>query len=119
MWGNLANVVGRFLTQPKRDVLQMSWSLADPRHMEELFGDAGFQDIQVVQIRREDTIDSFDNYWAPIEERVGSIPQAYHSLDEADRHSVREDVHALLAQYEAPDGKLIICIETLIGSGRA
>ena len=106
MWGNLADVVGRFLTQEQRNVLRMSWSLADPRRLEGLFSEAGFQDIRVEQIGRENLIGSFDDYWAPIEEGVGSIPQAYHSLDETDRRSVREEVRSRLAQYEAADGKL-------------
>lgn len=119
MWGNLADAMDRFLTQQQRNVLAMSWSLADPRRLERLFSDAGFQDIRVQQIRREDTIDSFDDYWAPIEQGIGSIPQAYLSLDEADRRSVREDVHARLAQYESADGKLTMGVEMLISSGRA
>jgi ubiquinone/menaquinone biosynthesis C-methylase UbiE len=118
MWGNLANVLSRFLPR-QRDILQMSWSLADPGRLEVLFSDAGFQDIHVEQIRREDTISSFDDYWAPIEEGIGSLPQAYRSLAEADRRSVREEVRARLAQYESSDGKLTMGVEMLIGSGRA
>ncbi len=118
MWGNLADVLGRLLPQ-QRDILQMSWSLADPRRLEGLFSGAGFHDIRVEQIRREDSITSFDDYWAPIEEGIGSLPQAYHSLNEADRRMVREEVHARLAQYESSDGRLTMGLEMLIGSGRA
>jgi ubiquinone/menaquinone biosynthesis C-methylase UbiE len=118
MWGNLADAVTRFLPE-QRSILQMSWSLADPRRLEELFSEAGFQDIRVEQIRREDTISSFDDYWAPIEEGIGSLPHAYRSLDEADRRSVREEVHTRLAQYESADGKLTMGVEMLIGCGRA
>jgi ubiquinone/menaquinone biosynthesis C-methylase UbiE len=117
MWGNLADALSRFLPQ-QRNILQMSWSLADPRRLEGLFSDAGFQDIRVEQIRREDSIDSSDDYWAPIEEGIGSLPQAYQSLGEADRCSVREEVRARLAQYESADGKLSMGVEMLIGSGR-
>ena len=118
MWGNLADVLSRLLPQ-QRAILQMSWSLADPRRLEGLFNDAGFQDIRVEQIRREDSITSFEDYWAPIEEGIGSLPQAYHSLGEADRRTVREEVHARLARYESSDGKLTMGVEMLIGSGRA
>jgi ubiquinone/menaquinone biosynthesis C-methylase UbiE len=118
MWGNLADVLSRFLPQ-QRNTLQMGWSLADPRRLEGLLSDAGFKGIRVEQVGREDTIDSFDDYWAPIEEGIGSIPQAYHSLDETDRRSVREEVRSRLAQYEAADGKLTMGIEVLIGCGRA
>jgi hypothetical protein len=115
MWGNLADAVSRCLPE-QRNILHMSWSLADPRRLEELFSEAGFQDIHVEQIRREDTISSFDDYWAPIEEGIGSLPQAYRSLDEASRRSVREEVHTRLAEYASADGKLTMGIEMLIGS---
>ena len=118
MWGNLADALCQFLPQ-QRDVLQMSWSLADSSLLERLFGDAGFQDIHVERIRREDTIDSFDDYWAPIEDGIGSLPLAYRSLNDADRRSVHEEVHARLAQYEAADGTLTMGVEMLIASGRA
>jgi ubiquinone/menaquinone biosynthesis C-methylase UbiE len=119
MWGNLADAMDRFLTDEQRKVLALSWSLSDPRRLEGLFSDAGFQDIHVEQIRREGTIDGFDDYWAPVEEGVGQIPQAYHALSETDRRSVRDEVRARLAQYEAADGRLSMGVEMLIGSGRA
>ena len=108
----------RFLTQEQRNVLATSWSLADPKLLKGLFSDAGFRDVRVEPIQREGTIDGFDDYWSPIEEGVGQIPQVYRALDEADRHSVREDVHARLAQYETPDGKMTMAVEMLIGRGR-
>jgi ubiquinone/menaquinone biosynthesis C-methylase UbiE len=119
MWGNLSDALNRFLTQEQRNVLAMSWSLADRERLERLFGDAGFQEIRVEQIRREGTIDGFDDYWAPIEEGVGQIPQTYRALDEADRRAVREEVRARLAQYETRDGKMTMAVEMLIGRGRA
>jgi ubiquinone/menaquinone biosynthesis C-methylase UbiE len=119
MWRNLAHVLSPFLTQEQRDALAKSWSLADPKLLERLFSDAGFQDIHVELVRREETIDSFEDYWAPIEDGVGQIPQAYCALDEANRRAVRAKVRALLAQYESTDGTLTMGLETLIGSGRA
>ena len=79
---------------------------------------AGFQDIRVEQIRRQGIIDGFDDYWAPIEEGVGHIPQAYRALSETDRRSVREDVRARLAQYQSADGRLTMSVEMLIGRAR-
>ncbi len=118
MWGNLRDALDRFLTQEQRNVLAMSWSLADRVRLEGLFNDAGFQDIRVKHVRREGTIDGFDDYWAPIEEGVGQIPQTYRALDEADRRAVREEVRARLARYETRDGKMTMAVEVLIGSGR-
>lgn len=119
MWGNLAAAMDRFLTQEQRNVLATSWSLADPELLKLLFSNAGFQDVRVEPIRREGTIDSFDDYWAPVEAGVGQIPQAYHALKAADRRAVREEVHARLAQYESADGRLTMAVEMLIGHGRA
>jgi ubiquinone/menaquinone biosynthesis C-methylase UbiE len=119
MWGNLADAMDRFLTPEQRNALAMSWSLADPRRLEGLFGNAGFQDIRVEQIRREGSVGSFEDYWAPIEEGVGQIPQVYRALDEADRRWVREEVHRRLSRYESSDRKLTMAVEMLIGSGRA
>ena len=84
-----------------------------------MLSDAGLQDIRVERIRREGTIGGFDDYWSPIEEGIGSIPQAYRALDEADRRAVREEVRARLAQYETPDGKMTMAVEVLVGRGRA
>lgn len=119
MWGNLSDALDRFLTQEQRNVLAMSWSLADRARLEGLFNDAGFQDIRVEQVRREGTIDGFDDYWTPIEEGVGQIPQTYRALDAADRRAVREEVRARLARYATRDGKMTMAVEMLIGRGRA
>ena len=119
MWGHLCAALDRFLTQEQREVLATSWLLADPELLKRLFGDAGFQDIRVEPIRREGTVDGFDDYWSPIEEGVGQIPQVYRALDAADRRAVREEVRARLARYETPDGKMTMAVEMLIGRGRA
>ena len=119
MWGNLRDALDRFLTPEQRRILAMSWSLADRERLEGMLRDAGFHDIRVEQLRREGTIDGFQDYWAPIEEGVGQIPQTYRALDEADRRAVREEVHERLAQYETPDGKMTMAVEVLVGRGRA
>ena len=67
---------------------------------------------------RKDTNESFDDYWEPIEAGVGSIPQAYLTLSEVDRRSVREEVKARLSPFES-NGRLSLSVEMLIGSGRA
>jgi ubiquinone/menaquinone biosynthesis C-methylase UbiE len=118
MWGHLRDALDRFLTQEQRAVLDTSWSLADRNRLDGLFRTAGFRGIRVEQIRREGTIDDFEDYWAPIEEGIGQIPQVYHALDRADRRSVREEVHARLDRYETEDGRLTMGIEVLIARGQ-
>jgi ubiquinone/menaquinone biosynthesis C-methylase UbiE len=93
MWGILADAIGRFLPA-QREIVHLSFSLADPKRLERLFTGAGFQDVRVKHATREGTNESFDDYWEPIEAGVGSIPQAYLTLSEANRQSVREEVRA-------------------------
>ena len=117
MFGILADTLSRFAPE-RRDILHLSFALADQERLETLFADAGFQDIRVEREARSDTMESFDEYWEPIETGTGSQPQIYLALAEADRRSVRETVKAQLGRFES-DGKLSMSIEMLIGSGRA
>jgi hypothetical protein len=63
-------------------------------------------------------IERFDDYWEPIEAGIGSIPQAYLALPEAERRLVREEVRVRLSRFES-GGRLLLSAEMLIGSGRA
>ena len=67
---------------------------------------------------RESSFESFADYWAPIEQGVGSLPQAYRVLSEASRRAVREEVRGRMAVFES-GGRLVMTVEMLIGSGRA
>jgi hypothetical protein len=100
-----------------RNILYLSFSLADPTRLEGLLAGAGFRDVRVERERREDITASFDEYWEPIEAGVGSIPQSYLTLSEVDRRSVREEVRARLSPFES-NGDLIMSVEMLIGRGR-
>jgi hypothetical protein len=100
MWSILANVLSRFLPE-QRDIIYLSFALADPDRLEGMLADAGFRDIGVEQEKREDVVESCDDYWNPIEAGIGSIPQAYLALSEVDRHSVREEVRQQLPQFES------------------
>jgi hypothetical protein len=83
-----------------------------------LFAGAGFRDVRVKREVRTETFENFDDYWEPIGTGVGQLPQTYLALGEADRHSVREEVRARLAQFQT-EGRLSMSMEMLIGSGRA
>jgi hypothetical protein len=116
MWGILADAVSRFLPA-QRNIIYLSFSLNDPARLEGLLASAGFRDVRVERERREDVVESFDDYWIPIEAGIGSIPQAYLSLSDMDRRSVRDEVRARLSQFES-NGRLLMSVEMLIGSGR-
>jgi SAM-dependent methyltransferase len=117
MWGILCEVLSRFLPE-QRDILELSFSLADAKQLENLFAGAGFQDISIERETCPVAFDSIDDYWVPIEAGIGSQPQAYLSLSEADRLSAREEISTRLSQFGS-DGKLRMSVEKLIGKGRA
>jgi ubiquinone/menaquinone biosynthesis C-methylase UbiE len=117
MWGVLADILIRYLPD-QREVLRLLFTLADAGHLERLLALAGFREIRVMRETREHSFASFDDYWAPIEEAAGSLPQAYRALPDASRQAVREEVQARLAACES-GGRLVISAEMLIGAGRA
>jgi len=117
MWGVLADVLGRFVPD-RRDFLHLSFALADANRLEHMFASAGFRDVRVERIQREDAIANFDEYWDAIETGMGSQPQVYIALPEVDRRAVREEVRSRLSPFET-NGRLIMNVEMLIGQGRA
>src|SRR5580704_16053357 len=70
MWGILADAISRFLPE-QRNTLYLSFTLADPKRLELLLASAGFRDIRVERKKREDVIESFDDYCEPIEAGIG------------------------------------------------
>ncbi len=117
MFGVLADVLSRFVPE-QRDLLQLSFALADANRLEHMFAGAGFREVRVERVQRQDTIGSFDEYWDPIESGVGSQPQLYVALSEVDRRAVREEVKSRLSPFLS-NGHLMMSIEMLIGAGRA
>jgi SAM-dependent methyltransferase len=117
MWGVLADVLGRLLPDD-RSIVQLSFSLADPARLEGLMIGGGFQEVRVERQTREDSFESFDEYWEPIEAGIGSIPQMYLTLPDVTRRAVREEVKARLAEFEY-GGRLRMSVEMLIGGGSA
>jgi hypothetical protein len=98
--------------------LFLSFALHDPDRLEAMLVGAGFRDVRVERTTREDSFESFEDYWEPIEAGVGSVPQTYLRLVATDRSIVREEVRLRLSRFES-NGKLRMSVEMLIGSGRA
>jgi ubiquinone/menaquinone biosynthesis C-methylase UbiE len=117
MWGVLADVLSRFVPE-QRDLLHTSFALADANRLEHMLASGGFRDVRVERVQREDAIGSFDEYWDPIYAGMGSMPQVYVALPEIDRRAVREEVKSRLSPFES-NGRLIMSVEMLIGTGRA
>lgn len=117
MWGILADALARYLPEQKQ-ALHLAFALADTAHLEGLLGAAGFHDVRVAREMREGVVESFAEYWAPIEAGTGQMPQAYLALPEPSRRAVRAEVEARLSHF-AVDGRLSMKAEMLIGVGRA
>jgi ubiquinone/menaquinone biosynthesis C-methylase UbiE len=117
MWGVLADTIGR-LRPGLWKTLHLSFALGDSDRVESLLVQAGFSDVRIARETREDTFASFDDYWAPVEAGVGSIPQAYLMLSDAERRMVRDEVRAELSRFSSATG-LRMSVEMLIGQGRA
>lgn len=117
MWGILADTLSHHLPE-QREVLHLTFALADTERLAHLLRMAGFRDVRVKRETRQGTIESFNDYWAPIEAGTGQIPQAYLALPASRRRAVREEVQARLAAFES-GGRLVMSVEMLIGAGRA
>jgi ubiquinone/menaquinone biosynthesis C-methylase UbiE len=117
MWGILADVLSRYLPS-QREMLLLSFSLADAEHLDRLFRMAGFREVVVKRETRRGIIKSFDHYWADIEAGVGMMPQAYRALPETSRRSVRDEVQMRLSDFKS-NGGLVMTVDMLIGAGRA
>ena len=117
MWGILAECLSRQLPE-HASTIELSFALADSARLERLLIAAGFHDVRVWRETREGSIESFEEYWTPIESGTGQLPQAYRTLHAESRRAVRDEVRERLTQYEV-DGRLIMSVEMLIGTGRA
>jgi len=117
VWGVLAETLSHHLPD-QRDVLHLSFALADAGRLEQLMVTAGFRDISVKRETRASNFESFDDYWSPIEEGAGSLPQAYRALPETNRRAVRAEVQARLAEFQSGN-RLVMSVEMLIAAGRA
>jgi len=117
MWGFLAEAIARRLPE-KRDILMASFTLADPKRVENLFRTAGFVNVGVTRKVSGGSIGSLQEYWGPISAGVGSIPQLYLRLKEGERRSVRDEVSARLSEFMVGN-ELNMNVEMLIGHGQA
>jgi hypothetical protein len=117
MWGVLAETLSKYLPD-QRELLHLSFALADAGYLQRLLVEAGFGEVSVLRETREGSFASFDDYWAPVEAGAGSLPQAYCALPESSRRAVREETHARLAAFDSA-GQLVMKVEMLVGAGRA
>ena len=55
MWGILAEVLSRFVPE-RHELLHLSFALAVANRLQHLFADAGFREVRVERVQREDTL---------------------------------------------------------------
>ena len=73
------------------------FDLTDPARLEELWRDAGLQDVQVAGLEVETVFDDFEDYWSPFLGGQGPAPAYVMSLDETHRGRLREALEENLA----------------------
>jgi uncharacterized protein YbaR (Trm112 family)/SAM-dependent methyltransferase len=117
IWGFLAEAIVKHLPE-KRDILMASFSLSDAKRFEELMRAAGFANVGVKRVIRDDIVRGLDDYWNSIDAGIGSMPQIYLMLNENDRRRVRDEVTTKLSRF-AVGSELRLSMEMLIGHGQA
>ena len=91
------------------------FSLGDEMKLRSLFAASDFRDVEITTETHRFSLPSFDAYFEPIEQGAGSSGQAFVSLSEEARHSVREEVRRDLGDKGGP---IEVEVEYRFGSGR-
>ena len=78
-------------------------ALADRDRFGGLLGDAGFTDLRFDDVRISWRFGSMDEYWAMLTDAAGAIATVLAGLDDAEQHSVRDELSALVAPYRSDD----------------
>lgn len=113
VYGIIAEILGRYVPS-QREVLYLSFALADPHRLEGLLAKAGFHDVSVTSETLELVFESFDDYWSPVEAGGGLSGQAYRGLSEDARRAAREEVRQRVSRFES-NGRLVIPMEAHFG----
>ena len=107
---------GIFLRSGK--LLHLTFALAEADRLQGMFDSRVSATFGLSGCDERTRFGSFDEYWDPIEAGMGSMPQAYRALPEADRHAVREEVKERLSP-SGSDRPLTMSLEVLIATGSA
>jgi hypothetical protein len=91
------------------------FSIGDALRLKSLFEDARFRDVEITTEVHRFVLPSFDAYFEPFEKGGGSPGQAYISLPEDTRRTVREEVRRDLGDTGGP---IHIEVECRLASGQ-
>ena len=91
------------------------FSLGDEKKLRSLLETAGFRDVEITTQAHRFVLPSFNAYFEPVEQGVGSPGQAFALLPESARQAVREEVRR---DFGDTDGPIEGEVEYSFGSGR-
>jgi ubiquinone/menaquinone biosynthesis C-methylase UbiE len=79
-----------------------TFSLGDAARLRQLLEKAGFQDIEITRRAHQFKMPSFDAYFGPFERGGGSTGQAYLTLPQSVRDTVRKEMQRSLGDMGGP-----------------
>lgn len=79
-----------------------TFALGDPARLRQLFEAAGFQNVEIARQSHRFRLASFDAYFRPFERGGASTGQAYLTLSQSARDSVRKEVQRSLGDTGGP-----------------
>lgn len=97
------------------EAVTRTFALREASHLQPLFNEAGFADVETNTVRHTFVLPSFDAYYGPFERGGASTGQALARLPEETRRAIREEVRRDLADTGGP---VKVEAEYRIASGR-
>jgi len=101
-----------------RDELLRPFALADPREVEDVLSEAGFQNVRITRQVRQARFVSFADFWEPIGAGGGRFGPAYLSLSHVARAAVLRDVQDRVTEFISC-GEIVMDLEAYIAAGTA
>jgi ubiquinone/menaquinone biosynthesis C-methylase UbiE len=112
--GRINDVMAKHLPSI-REATARTFSLGDVGRLRQLFENAGFQNIEITRQQHRFEMSSFDAYFGPFERGGGSTGQAYLTLPQSLRQTVREEMQRKLGDRR---GAVEIEVEFQFASGQ-
>ena len=91
------------------------FAMADPGRIEELVKGAGFDQLELTEVRMSWRFDDFDSFWTYLMELVGAISRVLAELDSREVAEIRSDTQTGLERFKTGSGYDLpgVCINVL------
>jgi ubiquinone/menaquinone biosynthesis C-methylase UbiE len=99
--GRINAVIAKYLPAIS-EATARTFSLGDAAYLRHLFESAGFRNIEISRHAHRFTLPSFDAYFGPFERGGASTGQAYLTLPQSVRDTVRKEVQRSLGDADGP-----------------